>query len=88
MTLSAGRDGGLTNMEVMGMMTLHIRDEQMAKVRLRIQGTDNKNIQMQTHPNIDKELFKSRGLIGLNLYLVAGGKERVKPNYQLRMTFE
>jgi len=65
MTLSAGRDGGLTNMEVMGMMTLHIRDEQMAKVRLKIQGTDNKNIQMQTHPNIDKELFKSRGLIGL-----------------------
>ena len=33
--------------------------------RLELQNTTNKAIQLQTHPNIDKELFKTRSVIGL-----------------------
>ena len=35
------------------------------RVRLELQSTTNKAIQLQTHPNIDKELFKTRSIIGL-----------------------
>jgi len=65
MILTANRDGGLKNLEVTGMLTLRISDEQLGKVRLQLQNTNNKNIQLQTHPNIDKELFKGRSIIGL-----------------------
>jgi len=65
MVLSATRDGGLNNLEVTGMLTLRISDEQLGRVRLQLQNTNNKNIQLQTHPNIDKELFKGRSIIGL-----------------------
>ena len=34
-------------------------------IRLELQNTTNKAIQLQTHPNIDKELFKTRSVIGL-----------------------
>jgi len=65
LSLIAGRDGGLRTMELMGLLTLRISDQQMARIRLQLQNTDNKNIQMQTHPNIDKELFRNRNIIGL-----------------------
>jgi len=65
MVLTATRDGGLHNLEVTGMLTLRISDEQLGRVRLQLKNTNNKNIQLQTHPNIDKELFKGRSIIGL-----------------------
>jgi len=64
-TLTAGRDGGLQNMEILGLMTLRVSDENCGRIKLMLQATNNKNIQMQTHPNIDKELFRSRTVIGL-----------------------
>jgi len=63
--LTAGRDGGLQNLELMGLLTLRISDENLGRVKLQLQNTDNKNIQLQTHPNIDKELFRGRNIIGL-----------------------
>jgi len=63
--LTAGRDGGLQNMEVLGLMTLRVSEENCAKIKLKLQSTNNKNIQLQTHPNIDKELFRSKTVIGL-----------------------
>ena len=63
--LTAGRDGGLQNMEILGLMTLRIADEACGRVKLQLQSTQNKNIQLQTHPNIDKDLFRSKNVIGL-----------------------
>ena len=37
----------------------------ITSIRLELQNTTNKAIQLQTHPNIDKELFKTRSVIGL-----------------------
>lgn len=52
-------------MEIMGLLTLRISDEQLGRVKLYLQNTNNKNIQLQTHPNIDKELFRLQSVIGL-----------------------
>jgi len=63
--LTASRDGGLQSMEILGLMTLRVSDDSYGKVRLELQNTANKSIQLQTHPNIDKELFRSSCVIGL-----------------------
>ncbi|XP_037031893.1 coatomer subunit delta [Bradysia coprophila] len=59
------RDGSLQAFELSGLLTLRISDEKMARIKVEIQNNDAKGIQLQTHPNVDKELFKTRGLIGL-----------------------
>ena len=59
-TVMANRDGGLESMELTGMLTLRIRDEQFGRIKLSVSQPPNKAIQLQTHPNIDKELLKSR----------------------------
>lgn len=65
LSLSAGRDGGLQNMEIHGLMTLRVSDENCGRIKLKLQNTANKSIQTQTHPNIDKDLFRTKNIIGL-----------------------
>lgn len=64
-SLVAKRDGGLESMEVHGIVTLNISDEKYGRIRIKMENQDEKGLQLQTHPNIDKELFKSSLLIGL-----------------------
>lgn len=64
-TLTALRDGGLQNMEVLGLVTLRITDEKYGKIKIQMENKDDKGAQFQTHPNIDKELFKTHHQIGL-----------------------
>jgi hypothetical protein len=64
-TLTAGRDGGLQNMEVLGITTLRVQDESCGLIRIQFENGDDRGIQMQTHPNVDKELFKNKCQIGL-----------------------
>ena len=61
--LTAGRDGGLESMELSGMLTLRILDNLFSKVKLQLQTPPNPNIQMQPHPNIDKELLRTRSQV-------------------------
>merc|ERR1719251_127452 len=63
--LTAGRDGGLQSMELVGMLTLRVSEDNVGRVRLALENTENKAIQLQTHPNIDKDLFRTRCVIGL-----------------------
>eukprot|EP00092_Neocalanus_flemingeri_P025714 GFUD01027878.1.p1 GENE.GFUD01027878.1~~GFUD01027878.1.p1 ORF type:complete len:517 (-),score=156.20 GFUD01027878.1:531-2081(-) len=63
--LTAGRDGGLQTMEVLGLLTLRVQEEKVGRVRLELQNTENKAVQLQTHPNIDKDLFRTKSIIGL-----------------------
>lgn len=63
--LSAGRDSGLENMDVRGIVHLNITNSDKAHCRLIVNNTDNRNIQFQTHPNVDKKLFSSESVIGL-----------------------
>ncbi|XP_063063507.1 archain 1b [Engraulis encrasicolus] len=64
-TMSCGRDGGLQNLEVLGIITLRVSDDQNSRIRLHIANNDKKGAQLQTHPNVDKKLFSSESLIGL-----------------------
>lgn len=64
-TLTALRDGGLQNLEVHGLVTLRITDEQFGRIKLIFENHDDKGVQIQTHPNIDKELFKSSQQVSL-----------------------
>lgn len=47
------------------MLTLRISDERFGRVKIALENVDTKGLQLQTHPNVDKELFKQRSHIGL-----------------------
>ncbi|KAH9514885.1 Coatomer subunit delta [Bulinus truncatus] len=64
-SLTAGRDGGLQNMEVHGMLKLRVNDEKTSKIKVMITNNDTKGIQLQTHPNVDKKLFTQSSIISL-----------------------
>ncbi|XP_041373847.1 coatomer subunit delta-like [Gigantopelta aegis] len=63
--LTAGRDGGLENMEIHGMVKLKITEDKYTRVRINVVNNDDKGIQIQTHPNIDKKLFMASSCVGL-----------------------
>jgi len=64
-SLTAGRDGGLQNLEVHGLAMVKVTDEKYGRIRIQINNKDHKNIQLQPHPNVDKKLFSASSLIGL-----------------------
>ncbi|XP_034025434.1 coatomer subunit delta-like [Thalassophryne amazonica] len=63
--LTCGRDGGLQNMEVLGMVTLRVTDDKYGRIRLLVNNNDNKGLQFQTHPKVDKKLFTAESVIDL-----------------------
>ena len=65
MTVVVRRDQALENMEMLGMLTLRVADESFGRVKLQLKGPTNNLVQLQTHPNIDKELLKTSTQIGL-----------------------
>lgn len=64
-TLTAGREGGLQNLEIHGLATLKIADEKFGRIKIAVPYIDTKGVQLQTHPNVDKKLFQSASIIGL-----------------------
>lgn len=65
MNLRIGREGGLQLFELFGLLTLKVADEKYGKIKVLLDNNANKSIQLQTHPNVDKDLFKSTNQIGL-----------------------
>ncbi|VDO94240.1 unnamed protein product [Soboliphyme baturini] len=61
------RDGGIQNFEVHGIVTLRISDDACSKIRIQMESRDSKGIQLffQTHPNLDKKLFQTNGILSL-----------------------
>lgn len=64
-TVVVRRDQAVENMEMLGMLTLRISDEAYGRIKLQIKGPTSSLVQLQTHPNIDKELLKTRNQVGL-----------------------
>uniref|UniRef100_A0A0V0G5A6 Coatomer subunit delta n=1 Tax=Triatoma dimidiata TaxID=72491 RepID=A0A0V0G5A6_TRIDM len=60
-----GRDGGVQTLELHGLVTLRITEEKLGKIKVFLENKDTRGIQLQTHPNVDKELFKMKSQIGL-----------------------
>ncbi|XP_046752224.1 coatomer subunit delta [Diprion similis] len=65
LTVRVGRDGGVQHLELHGLVTLHISDEKWGCIRVQLENKDTRGVQLQTHPNVDKELFRTQGQIGL-----------------------
>uniref|UniRef100_A0A8D3C029 Coatomer subunit delta n=1 Tax=Scophthalmus maximus TaxID=52904 RepID=A0A8D3C029_SCOMX len=73
-SLTCGRDGGLQNMELMGMVTLRVTDDKSGRIRLIINNNDNKGLQLQqllkipetiTHPNNPDKSFPLNNDVGV-----------------------
>ncbi|CAF1198342.1 unnamed protein product [Adineta steineri] len=64
-TVSCTRDGGVENLEVHGMIMLRVKSEEYGRIIVAVKNKETRNIQLQTHPNIDKKLFTNENLIGL-----------------------
>lgn len=47
MSLTCGRDGGLQNMEVLGMITLRVTDEKNGRISILLNNNDKKGAQLQ-----------------------------------------
>jgi len=60
-----GRDGGIQSFELHGIILLRVSNESVGRIRFNLENKDERGVQVQTHPNIDKELFKSSSVIGL-----------------------
>jgi len=45
--LRVGRDGGLQNFELHGLVTLRISDEKMGRIRVQLENKDTRGIQLQ-----------------------------------------
>ncbi|XP_060807974.1 coatomer subunit delta isoform X2 [Amyelois transitella] len=65
LNLVAGRDGDIQNFELSGLLTLRITSEQFGRIHVHVDNKDTRSLQLQTHPNVDKEAFRSSGVIGL-----------------------
>ncbi|XP_064115845.1 coatomer subunit delta-like [Macrobrachium nipponense] len=63
----AGRDGGLQNMEVQGILKLRITDADHGYIKVQVDNCETRQIQLQTHPNVDRELWRSCGQIGMKM---------------------
>jgi hypothetical protein len=60
------KDGGLETMELQGTMMLEIKGgEEDAFIRVAVASGANQGFQFKTHPNIDKALHASEGILGL-----------------------
>eukprot|EP00249_Psilotum_nudum_P021248 c28034_g1_i1 orf=296-1861(+) len=59
------KDGGLENFEVQGTMSLVVQNKDDAHIRVLIEMGSSKNMQLKTHPLIDKELFSKENILGL-----------------------
>jgi len=52
-------------MEVHGTCILRVQDDSSSMVRVQFDNADTRGIQFQTHPNVDKDLFRTKYQIGL-----------------------
>jgi hypothetical protein len=64
-TVRLSRDGGVVAMEVKGSMTLTVNDDAAARLKVVCERGDDKAYQYQNHPNVNKALWASDGIVAL-----------------------
>lgn len=73
-TLTCGRDGGLQNMELHGMIMLRISDEKFGRIRLHVENEDKKGVQLQVCKGFYIEYlditYLAQSFLGGGCYLV------------------
>lgn len=64
-SMTCGKDGGVQNLEVLGVLFVRVAGEEDGKIRVALRNNDTRNLLLQTNPNVDKTLFKNQSVIGL-----------------------
>ncbi|CAN1225371.1 Coatomer subunit delta-2 [Linum grandiflorum] len=59
------RDGGMSNFDVQGQLSLQIRNQEDGLIQVQIEAGANPGVVFKTHPNINKELFANENVLGL-----------------------
>ncbi|KAK4378703.1 hypothetical protein RND71_000565 [Anisodus tanguticus] len=59
------RDGGVSNFDVQGTLSLQILNQEDAFIQVQIETSGNPAILFKTHPNMNKELFSNENILGL-----------------------
>ncbi|KAK9286429.1 hypothetical protein L1049_014826 [Liquidambar formosana] len=59
------RDGGVSNFDVQGTLSLQILNQEDGLIQVQIESGGNPGILFKTHPNINKELFSNENILGL-----------------------
>ncbi|XP_014514219.1 coatomer subunit delta [Vigna radiata var. radiata] len=59
------RDGGVSNFDVQGTLSLQILNQEDGHIQVQVQTGDNQAVAFKTHPNMNKELFSNDSILGL-----------------------
>ncbi|GLT67258.1 hypothetical protein SLA2020_395790 [Shorea laevis] len=59
------RDGGISNFDVQGTLSLQILNQDDGLIQVQIETGGNPGILFKAHPNMNKELFSSENILGL-----------------------
>ncbi|KAM5573900.1 coatomer subunit delta [Rosa sericea] len=59
------RDGGVSNFDVQGTLSLQILNQEDGHIQVQIETGGNPGILFKTHPNMNKELFSNENILGL-----------------------
>ncbi|XP_038885084.1 LOW QUALITY PROTEIN: coatomer subunit delta-like [Benincasa hispida] len=65
LNVSLKRDGGVSNFDLQGTMSLQILNQEDAHIQVQIETGGNPGILFKTHPNMNKELFSNENILGL-----------------------
>ena len=50
--LTCGKDGGVQNLEVLGVLSVRISSEEDSKVKIALRNNDTRNLQLQVRHNL------------------------------------
>uniref|UniRef100_A0A2P2KJN0 Coatomer subunit delta n=1 Tax=Rhizophora mucronata TaxID=61149 RepID=A0A2P2KJN0_RHIMU len=59
------RDGGVSNFDVQGQLSLQILNQEDGHIQVQIETGDEPSVLFKTHPNMNKELFAHDNILGL-----------------------
>ncbi|KAJ4821998.1 hypothetical protein Tsubulata_007551 [Turnera subulata] len=59
------RDGGMSNFDVQGQLSLQILNQEDGLIQVQIETGGNPSVLFKTHPNMNKELFANQNILGL-----------------------
>ncbi|XP_047340839.1 coatomer subunit delta-like [Impatiens glandulifera] len=59
------RDGGVSNFDVQGTLSLQILNQEDGQIQVQIVTGGNPGVVFKTHPNINKDLFSNESILGL-----------------------
>ncbi|KAJ6410641.1 hypothetical protein OIU84_007399 [Salix udensis] len=59
------RDGGMSNFDVQGQLSLQILNQEDGLIQVQIETGGNPSVIFKTHPNMNKDLFANENILGL-----------------------